>query len=135
VLRADTAELERLRLTEREHNEVVWPELPAAAPQVGFPVDYAWSNIQNRNRRAQSRIVPIYAGRELSFLRIDCRGRPRSFETFRVLTDCWIVFASEAPPQLYEAQIFKDVLVRGGGHKIFRYYDEEPKRHPGALGG
>jgi hypothetical protein len=30
---------------------------------------------------------------------------------------------------LLEAQLFKDVVVRGGGHKIFRYYDEEPRAY------
>jgi hypothetical protein len=124
----DLTTLEGVRLTEREHNEVVWPELPASAPEVNFPVDYAWTNIQNRNRRSLGRIVPLYAGRELRFQLVDCRGETQLFGTFEVLADCWIVFASEGSSHVYEAQIFKDVLVRGGGHKIFRYYDEEPRR-------
>lgn len=44
-----------------------------------------------------------------------------------VLTDCFVVFTVDHGPELWEAQLFKDAVVRGGGHKIFRYYDEEPR--------
>jgi hypothetical protein len=37
------------------------------------------------------------------------------------------VFSFDEDERVLEAQLFKDVLVRGGGHKIFRYYDEEPR--------
>ena len=133
LTRADTAALERVRLTEREHNDVVWPELPASAPEVNFPLGFAWQNIETRNLRALRRIVPIYRSRDLGFQRVECRGGTQTFETFHVLTDCWIVFNTAESPQVYEAQLFEDVLVRGGGHKIFRYYDEEPRSYRGVA--
>lgn len=129
--RRDTASLDRFRLTEYEHNEVVWPELPASAPEVNFPIDYAWTNIQNRNRRALSRQFERFTDRRPGFQRVECRGATEAFETFQVLTDCWIVFSVEDRPELFEVQLFKDVLVRGGGMKIFRYYDEEPRPYRG----
>lgn len=122
----DTLALERVRLTEREHNEVVWPELPAAAPEVGFPVDFAWENIEMRNRRALGRILPGYRGREVTFRDVRCRGGTEEFRTFHVLTDCHVAFAVPGGGRL-EARIFKDVLVRHGGYKIFRY-DEDGVR-------
>ncbi|MEM7418023.1 MAG: hypothetical protein AAF389_21215 [Gemmatimonadota bacterium] len=132
VLRAltlkDEFALDRYRLSEAEHNEVIWPELPASAPEVNFPVDYAWENIQNRNQRAVARLGDVLTGPEVSFLRAECRGVPQLFETFRVETDCWVVY-SKGTPELWEIQAFKDVLVRGGGRKVFRYYDEEPRPH------
>jgi hypothetical protein len=122
----DTALLHQVRLTEREHNEVVWPELPASRPEANFPLDFAWQNIQMRNRRDLGRILPWFRRRELDLDRVECRGEVQRFETFQVLTDCWVVFATREHG-LLEAQVFKDVLVRGGGHKIFRYYDGEPR--------
>jgi hypothetical protein len=134
LVRGDLATLEGFRLTEHEHNDVVWPELPASAPEVNYPLDFAWQNIQMRNARGLERILPIYRDRDLGFQRVECRGETEHFETFRVLTDCWVVFAAGHRPALFEAQIFKDVLVRGGGLKIFRYYDGEPRLRGAAAG-
>jgi hypothetical protein len=133
LTRADRGTLEAFRLTERQHNDVVWPELPASAPDLNFPVDYAWQNIENRNARGLERIIPLYEGRVVSFRRLECRGESEQFTTFEVLTDCWLVFGY-GDAGLFEAQIFKDVLARGGGYKIFRYYDDEPRRYRGPGG-
>lgn len=131
VVRGDTAALAGFRLTEEQHNRVVWPELPVSAPEVGFPVDFAWQNIETRNRSALLRTLPAYRDRDLDFRRVECRGEAERFETFEVLTDCWLVFADEGRSGTWEVQAFKDILLRGGGYKIFRYYDGEPRRHGG----
>jgi hypothetical protein len=122
----DSAALEDFRLSEAEHNDVVWPELPASAPEVSFPVDMAWLNIHMRNRSALVRISPFYEGRSPTYGTTECRGDTERFETFDVLTDCWVLFEIDGDAGRLEAQLFKDVLVRGGGYKIFRYYDEAP---------
>jgi hypothetical protein len=87
----------------------------------------AWLNIQTRNRSAVARITPLYARRPARHLRTECRGATERFESFEVLTDCWVLFELEDEPPALEAQLFKDVLHRGGGYKIFRYYDDEPR--------
>ena len=133
LVRQDTVALNTVRLTETEHNSIVWPELPASAPEVNFPVDYAWTNIQNRNTRGVSRLLTYFVDRDLGFQKVECRGGLEMFETFAVKTDCFVVFTVDYRPSLWEAQLFKDVLVRGGGHKIFRYYDEEPRPYRGAA--
>lgn len=135
IIRADTSTLAGLRLTEHEHNEVVWPELPASRPEVGFPIDFAWTNIELRDRRSLSRLLPVFGGLEARFHTVQCRGGTQTFETFHVLTDCWTIFDVEGRDGPFEAQLFKDVIVRGGGHKIFRYYDEMPRRHDPAHAG
>lgn len=122
----DTFALERVRLTEAEHNEVIWPELPAAAPEANFPVELAWRNIEMRNRRDRARILPWYAGRALTLEKVECRGALQSFRSFSVHTDCWVVFRDDEGGR-FRAQVFKDVAERNGGFKIFRYYDEDPR--------
>ena len=124
---SDAMLLDRLRLTESEHNEIVWPELPASAPKIGFPVDFAWSNIQLRNESALERVAGWYRSNAVRYQATECRGETQAFATFRVHTDCWTLFLT-ARGELLEAQLFKDVLERGGGYKIFRYYDELPRR-------
>lgn len=135
LTRSDTVTLAALRLTEREHNEVVWPELPASRPEVNFPVDFAWSNIEMRDRRSLTRLLPVFDGTQARFQTVQCRGGIQTFQTFEVLTDCWTIFEVEGREGRFEAQLFKDVLVRGGGHKIFRYYDEMPRRQGPAQAG
>lgn len=118
---ADTSRLDALRLTEREHNEIVWPELPAARPEANFPVDIAWMNISNRNRVALRRLFAVYGGHSLHLVGVECRGETQEFESFEVHTDCRVTLLRDRvrlPPQ----RIFKDVLDRDGELKIFRYY-------------
>ncbi len=122
----DAAALNRLRLTEAEHNHSVWPEFPAAQGPNPFPVDLAWQNIELRNRRAIARLRDEMAHfTPVQFVSVECRGETRAFETFRVHTDCYTWFKRGGT--LYEIQFFKDALERDGKHKVFRFYDEEPR--------
>ena len=116
----DTARLQALRLTEFEHNELVWPKLPAARPEANFPVDFAWKNIQIRNRAALGRLLARYGGRPLELVGVKCDGETQRFDTFDVLTNCRVRFRDEFGT--YDRQLFKDVLVMDGEYKIFRYY-------------
>lgn len=119
---ADTLGLEAVRLTEVEHNEMVWPELPASAPEVNYPVDLAWKNIRTRNRAALSDLFGVYENRKLRFVDAECRGPSEAFESFVVHTDCWVTLERDGDP-MPPQQIFKDVLDWDGELKIFRYYE------------
>ncbi len=122
--RGDADALASLRLTEAEHNGVVWPELPAAQGPSPFPVDMAWQNIELRNGRAIPRAAEVLEwARPIAFESVSCEGEIQSFASFQVHTDCYIVFG--AREGRYRLQLFKDVLERHGGFKIFRYYDED----------
>ena len=123
----DRGALESFRLTETEHNAVVWPELPAARGPSPYPVDLAWHNIELRNGRSIPRSAnALDLLHPLRFASVRCEGGIRSFDTFRVHTDCYTHFT--AGGREYRIQLFKDVLERNGGYKIFRYYDEDIER-------
>ena len=119
----DVSRLERIRLSEFEHNELVWPELPASAPEVNHPVDLAWANIELRNRRARTRLLGWYGGRRLSLLGVECRLADEVFPSFRVLRDCWVSFTSDRE-EMAPVQFFKYAIDWNGQFKIFRYYDD-----------
>lgn len=126
----DQETLDSFRLSETEHNEVVWPELPAAQSENPYTLEFAWQNIQLRNERALGRLAHDLAPLiPMAYEGIECRGVTQVFDTFQVRTDCYVRFSSNGG--LYEVQFFKDVLERGGGHKIFRYYDESPRKVAG----
>jgi len=132
---ADTLSLEAVRLTEYEHNEVVWPELPASAPEINHPVDLAWGNIDRRNLVGRSRLIDAFRDRELEFRSAECRGETRAFDTFVVHTDCYVLFTEVGGVEgrILQVQAFEDVLERGGGMKVFRYYDEDVSPAPGSA--
>ena len=119
----DVRRLERIRLTEYEHNQLVYPQLPASAPEVNHPADLAWANIQRRNDRARGRLLASYRGHGLSLLGIECRAEPEYFPSFRVLRDCWVSFTVDREP-VDPVQLFRYILDWDGQHKIFRYYDD-----------
>lgn len=122
----DREALEAVRLTEAEHNTQVWPELPAAQGESPFPIDLAWRNIQLRNQRAIPRLSAVLdAAQPLEFESVECLGETQAFATLSVHTDCYTRFRTRG--RLYRVQLFKDVLERNGGLKIFRYYDEDPE--------
>lgn len=120
----DRGRLERLRLTEYQHNQLVWPQLPASRPEANYPVEFAWKNIQLRNRRALNRLLWDFGGHELALLGVECRDEPERFAGFRVLKDCWVSFTLDreaAEPQ----QLFRYVLDWDGQYKVFRFYDPD----------
>ncbi len=119
---ADTLRLESVRLTEAEHNEMVWPQLPASAPEANYPVDLAWKNIRTRNRAALSDLFGVYENRKLQFIDAECRGPTEAFESFVVHTDCRVTLERDGEP-MPPQRIFKDVLDWDGELKIFRYYE------------
>ncbi|MDX1395531.1 MAG: hypothetical protein R3195_14180 [Gemmatimonadota bacterium] len=119
---ADTLRLDRLRLTEYEHNELVYPELPAARPENNHPAEMAWANISTRDRVAKERLFAEFGGEALELVRAECAGPTEVFESYVVHTDCRVTFRRDGemfPP----VQLFKDVLERDGELKIFRYYE------------
>lgn len=115
----DTVRLQGFRLTESEHNRIVWPELPASRSD--FPVDLAWRNIQVRNQAALSRRLAQFGGRSLEFEEAACDGPTDAFESFEVHTDCRVTFRADG--EWVRAQLFKHVLTMDGEHKVFRYYE------------
>lgn len=124
--RGDREALENFRLSETQHNTVIWPELPAAQGSSPYPTDLAWQNIQLRNGRSIPRAADVLEwARPLEFDSVECFGELETFETFSAHTDCYTHFHSRG--REYRLQLFKDVLVRHGGYKIFRYYDEDPE--------
>ena len=127
--RGDHEALERYRLTEAEHNDEIWPEFPAARAEPPFPVDLAWRNIQLRNQRAvrrnSSTLAAARGAGPVEYRDVECEGEVDAYATFSVLTDCHVRFAIAGRP--YKMQLFKHVLVRRGGYKIVRYYDDEPE--------
>lgn len=119
LVAGDSALLESLRLSEHEHNELLWPEFPAARQHPPFPVDLAWENIQIRNAGALYDLLPRFRGRALRVRGVVCPGR-EDYPSFRAVRECSIRVVEEGAGEL-EIRPFRSVVVWGGRHKIVRY--------------
>jgi len=121
LIDGDTAALERIRITEYEHREVIWPELPVGKPPSNFPVDIAWENIQVRNRAAVPHLIAYFRRAPVDLVRTECRGPTRRFERFHVLTGCVLV-VREADGAMRDHRVFEEVVVLDGELRVVRYY-------------
>lgn len=123
LVAGDTAALRRLRLTEQVHSETVWPQLPASDPALNFSAEMAWQNIEMRNYRAIARLLPRYRGRQLAYRGTECRGPEEKYQGFTIRSDCWVQYRDSAGSE-HEMQLFKHVLTRSEGLRLFRYYED-----------
>ena len=123
LVASDTATLDRLRLSEREHNELVWPEQPAAAqPAAAAQLDEWWANIERRNRASLGTLLDAFAGSSLDLAGGECRGEPRRYASYEALTGC--VLLLDGPAGSREVEAFRYVIRMDGVHKVVRYYGE-----------
>lgn len=120
LVEGDTAALAGYRVTEHEHNELLWPEFPIARQDPPFPVDLAWENLEVQNAGALHRLLPRFAGRAVRLDSVECPGGEEAYPSFTVLHDCriWLV---EAGGRRRVTQPFKSVVVRDGHFKVVRY--------------
>ena len=122
VVVGDSAALARLRLSEAQHNDTVWLEMPASDPGIGFPVDLAWLNIESRNRAALEAVLSRYAESSLQPIGTTCDS-VRSHASFTVHSRCTVALRDGASGERHELELFRHALERDGGWKVVRYYD------------
>lgn len=124
LVAGDTAGLEALRLTRREHDELVWPEQPAARqPSATANLGFWWDNIQTRNGAAVDDLIRSHRGSTARLVATRCAGEPRRYETFQALTDCHLVL-EDGDGSARRVRAFRHVILMDGRHKLVRYYDE-----------
>ena len=122
---ADTATLRQLRLSEHEHNELVWPEQPAARePSAAANLDLWWQNIRNRNRAALEDLLARYTGSALQYDGVECQGEPRQYPSYSALTDCVLLLKNDRD-EVRRLQAFRYVIEMDGAYKVVRYYGDE----------
>lgn len=120
----DTAVLESLRLTRAEHDELVWPEQPAARePSASANLDLWWSNIETRNRAALADLGRTFRGSTARLAGTRCSGEPRQYSTYQALTDCQLTLELEDGSER-RVQAFRYAILMDGRLKVVRYYSE-----------
>ena len=122
IVREDTAALDRLRLSQFEHNELVWPEQPAARePSAATNLDLWWNNIQLRNAAAVRDLLREHGGSDRALAGVECAGETREYASFQALGGCRLLVRGPEGPETVEA--FRYVIRMDGRHKVVRFYE------------
>ena len=115
LARRDTAGMHALRVTEAEHNEVLWPEFPASG--LNMPVEVAWQNVERASWRKGARIAARFGGVSHKLRGVHCRKGVTQYASFRVHGDCWVTMRPpDGPP--FEAKLFGSIVEMDGRYKI-----------------
>lgn len=107
-----------LRLSEYEHNNILWPEMPASRPEFNMPIEFAWENLNLRSRRDANRVVSEYGDRHIEMERVDCKKGVTEYETLTVYGDCWIVGRDPKTGERNEFKLFGSIVEAEGRYKI-----------------
>jgi hypothetical protein len=83
----DMEGLTRLRVTEREHEELLWPAFPASDPALNIPHSFAWSNLQKSCWRGQHALVSMLERGQWAVRDIEHPGGIEPYSGFRLHRD------------------------------------------------
>ena len=116
-------ELKALPLSEQEFAELVWPEMPAARPERGVPLDYAWGSLHQKSRNALAWTFHHHKGRRYELLRVVFDGETTEYQTFTVHREGRCLVRDEAGRETKLA-LFGSVLVHEGRYKLFSFVND-----------
>jgi hypothetical protein len=124
VVAGDTAAMHALRLSEYEHNEILWPELPASRPEFNMPIAFAWENLNLHSRRDANRVLADFSDRHIEIERVDCRKGVTEYPTLKVHGDCWIIGRDGRTGIREEFKLFGSIVESEGRYKIIGIVSE-----------
>jgi hypothetical protein len=116
--RGDTAAMHRLRVTEWEHNTLLWPEFPASRPELNMPVEFAWFNLSKRSVRDAARLARQYRNAGIRPVATTCRKQIQQYATFEVHGDCVVTLVDKFGVRHRDAQLFGSLVKMDGRFKI-----------------
>lgn len=120
----DTAAMHALRLSEYEHNEILWPELPASRPEFNMPITFAWENLNLHSHRDANRVLADFSDRHIEIERVDCRKGVTEYPTLKVHGDCWIIGRDGRTGIREEFKLFGSIVESEGRYKIIGIVSE-----------
>jgi hypothetical protein len=112
----DRARLAALALSEREYRLEVFPEMPAYG---NVPSDFAWSQIEGRNRYGESFVLAREGGRSWELEEIVFEGGTTAYQTFVVHRDPLLHLRDRRTGERQERALFGSILEHAGRYKLF----------------
>ena len=118
----DMQGLTDLRVTEREHNELLWPEFPARDHNV--QLDFAWDMLNTRSHTNQGRAIGTWRGKGLEFVAVRFEREIERYRTF-VAHRGTVVTARTAAGEEVEVRFIGSILELDGQFKVVSYKDRD----------
>jgi hypothetical protein len=117
---SDLATLTDLRVDEREHNELLWPEFPARNQNVQLA--FAWANLNTRSHTNARRAISTWGGQELARTALRFERGIASYPTFE-LHNGTAVDAQTPDGREVELRFLGSLLELDGQWKVLSYKD------------
>jgi hypothetical protein len=111
----DRSRLEELALSEREYRLEVFPEMTAYGD---IPSEFAWSQLDGRNRYGASFVLAREGGRAWDLERIVFTGGATAYQTFVVHRDPLLHLRDRRTGERREMALFGSILEHGGRYKL-----------------
>jgi hypothetical protein len=120
VTASDHFALAELRVDEREHNELLWPEFSAKDRNV--PVDFAWQMLNSRSHTNAGRAIAAWGGKTLDLVAVNFERGVERYPTF-ALHRGTVLTASTPAGELVELRFVGSLLELDGQWKALSFKD------------
>ncbi len=114
----DRPRLEGLALSAREFQLEVFPEMPAYG---NIPPDFAWRQLELRNRHGLSTVLESQGGRSWALEEIVFRGGRTAYQTFTVHREPMLHLRDRLTGAKREMALFGSLLEHDGRYTLFSY--------------
>lgn len=116
----DLPALETLAVTESEFREIIWPHLPASAPETGMPADYVWSDTNIRSRGALAGRLVEYGGTNLTVEGVRFAGATSDHGAFKVHRKTHLTVRDMEGREM-EVRMIGSMIESAQGWKVYSY--------------
>lgn len=116
----DVQALRRLRVSEAEHRDVLWPELDASRPERNVPVGFAWSQLEQKSRRGERTLMEGLRGGSWRVESVTFGEPVDAYRTFSLHGGTRVV-ARDARGRVAHIDLIGAVVERAGRYKLLNY--------------
>ena len=120
VTASDLFALGELRVDEREHNELLWPEFSARDRNV--PLDFAWQMLDSRSHTNAGRAISVWGGKTLALVEVRFERGLERYPTFALHRGTVLTARTEAG-ELIQLRFVGSLLELDGQWKALSYKD------------
>jgi hypothetical protein len=118
----DEGALHALRVTRAEFERFVWPELPESRPVTNLVLDEVWGFGDAQSVAGAGRVIGLYGGRDLTFLRVDY-SRADTFRNFILYRDVRILIRDPKDGRVISLGMAPSVMERHERYKALIFKD------------
>jgi hypothetical protein len=118
----DRVRLDALALSEREFNDHVWPDLPAARPERNLPFSYVWGELHQKSNLHLSATLAKQAGHQY-VVRAVTFGDATGYAHYRVHRQATIRVREPSGNEA-DIRVCGSMIEKDGRWKVFSYVIE-----------